>query len=428
MVVQGIAPSIWGALSDIFGRRVIFIGTFAVFMLANIALAVSNSFTTLMVFRGLQAAGSAATISIGAGVIGDITEPAERGGLIGIFGGIRMFGQSFGPVLGGVLAQFLGWRSLFWFLFIAGGFSLLSIIVLLPETLRRVAGNGSVALAGFHRPLLCNSSLWTTQLRKEKRPRFSFWNVVAPLKMLLEKDVAATLLFGAVVYAAWSMVTTSTTSIFLFQYHYTESIVGLMFLPNGAGCVLGSFITGKLMDRDYKYYETRYRTSRGLPEGTAIKVKNHPEFPASRARLRNMWWVTPLFLISLGTYGPALLASNPAPALICQFVIAFTSTSTFSMNSALMVDFFTGSSASATAVNNLVRCSIGAAGVSVIQIMISSVGKTLTFPILAAVVLLLVPLVVMEWFWGEQWRMERLGKLHAMEKRVKEKAEGGEDV
>lgn len=87
MVVQGLAPSFWGPLSDTQGRRITFIGTFAVYLLANIGLGFSNSFAALMVFRGIQAAGSAATISVGAGVIGDITTARERGGLIGVFGG-----------------------------------------------------------------------------------------------------------------------------------------------------------------------------------------------------------------------------------------------------------------------------------------------------------------------------------------------------
>lgn len=65
MIVQGLAPSFWGTFSDILGRRVIFIGTFIVYIIANIALGVSNNYGELMAFRALQAAGSAATISIG---------------------------------------------------------------------------------------------------------------------------------------------------------------------------------------------------------------------------------------------------------------------------------------------------------------------------------------------------------------------------
>ena len=58
-------------------------GTFVVYLIANICLAFSNNFALLMVFRGMQATGSAATISIGQGVIADIASPKERGSFTG---------------------------------------------------------------------------------------------------------------------------------------------------------------------------------------------------------------------------------------------------------------------------------------------------------------------------------------------------------
>lgn len=65
MIVQGITPTFWGSISDVTGRRPVFVGTFIVYLIANIVLAVSTNYAELMVFRALQAAGSAATISIG---------------------------------------------------------------------------------------------------------------------------------------------------------------------------------------------------------------------------------------------------------------------------------------------------------------------------------------------------------------------------
>ena len=65
MIVQGLAPSFWGSMSDATGRRPVFIGTFVVYLVANIALAESKNYGELMAFRALQAAGSAATIPIG---------------------------------------------------------------------------------------------------------------------------------------------------------------------------------------------------------------------------------------------------------------------------------------------------------------------------------------------------------------------------
>lgn len=65
MIVQGLAPSFWGSFSDVLGRRMIFVGTFLVYIVSNIALGVSKNYGELMAFRALQAAGSSATISIG---------------------------------------------------------------------------------------------------------------------------------------------------------------------------------------------------------------------------------------------------------------------------------------------------------------------------------------------------------------------------
>lgn len=65
LIVQGISPLIWGSLSDVLGRRPIYIYSFALYISANVALSFSPSFAVLLIFRGIQAAGSASTVSIG---------------------------------------------------------------------------------------------------------------------------------------------------------------------------------------------------------------------------------------------------------------------------------------------------------------------------------------------------------------------------
>lgn len=58
-----------------------------------------------------------------------------------------------------------------------------------------------------------------------------------PAKLLREKDILSSLLFGGVVYAIWSMVTASTTSLFKQKFHLSELLIGLAFLPNGMFCL-----------------------------------------------------------------------------------------------------------------------------------------------------------------------------------------------
>ena len=336
-----------------------------------------------------------------------------------------MAGQSLGPVIGGVLAQFLGWHAIFWFLFITGSVSLVSIITLLPETLRRIGGNGSIRLRGFHKPLVHDASQWTSGEIPAKAPLITLRHITRPLEALSEKDIFVTLLFGSFVYAFWSMVTTSTTSIFIWKYKYSESVVGLLFLPNGIGCILGSYITGRIMDRDYRKVEAEFMATHSLEPGTGISLRKRTDFPIEKARLRSMWWITATFITAMACYGPSLKLPNPAMPLVLQFMISFTATSTFSMNSALMIDFYPGSSASATAVNNFVRCSVGATGVSVIQPLINSVGTIFAFPILAGITLALTPLIMAEWKWGEKWRAARIAKAEAKaETKAEAKAEG----
>jgi MFS family permease len=148
-----------------------------------------------------------------------------------------MLGQSIGPVLGGILTQFFGFRSIFYFLFILGGLVLLFIVFFLPETLRVIAGNGTVRLQGIQRPLIHNFTKepeYTTEPDPNRvREKISFMTVVEPLKFLFEKDVFVSLFFGGIVYTVWSMVTASTTSLFQERYHLNSLLTGLAFLPNG---------------------------------------------------------------------------------------------------------------------------------------------------------------------------------------------------
>ncbi|CAH0033886.1 unnamed protein product [Clonostachys rhizophaga] len=419
MVVQGIAPSIFGAVSDTGGRRLAFVLTLSVYTASNLALAFTSNYPMLMVLRGLQAAGSAATISISAGVISDIADPNERGGFMGTNAGIRMTGQAIGPIIGGALNSAWDFRSIFWLLFSMSISVLLGLLVFLPETQRTVAGNGSIPLSGFKKPFtywIQPPKEWATESKQTLEPskvRPSLKEVFAPLGYIFEKDIAALLSWGAIVYTAWSMVTSSTTTALLRGYPFLNQWqIGLCFLPNGLGCVLGSLSTGRLLDRSFKSVEEQYKKERRV---STVNIKKDREFPFERARLPMVPYFSIAFVISMALYGPSFelndihrfQSSNLAAPLILQFFIAFTSTAIFNVNSTMLIDCFPDRSASATALNNLCRCLLGAAGVSAIQPMIDAMKLRNSFLILAGVVIIFSPLIWIEWRWGQSWRQER---------------------
>lgn len=140
-------------------------------------------------------------------------------------------------MFGGILSQYLGFRWIFWFLTIVAGASLLSILIFLPETLRPIAGNGTVPLKGVHKPFIYyltgQKGAQEGAVPDKKKTKVNIGTVFAPLTFLKEKDVFITLFYGSIVYTAWSMVTSSTSDLFEETYGLTTLQVGLTFLGNG---------------------------------------------------------------------------------------------------------------------------------------------------------------------------------------------------
>jgi hypothetical protein len=172
------------------------------------------------------------------------------------------------------------------------------------------------------------------------------------------------------------------------------------------------------MTRDYEKAEATYKTVERLPADYNLPPKSIPaNFPIEHARLRRLPLVSTIFGISTAAYGfslafPAVTSLRGwiAVPLILQFLIASTSNAVFAMNQTLVSDISPGKGASSTALNNLVRCGLGAVGVALIDMMIAGFGPASTFLGLALLMLACMPLAVMNWYWGIEWRAARINK------------------
>lgn len=186
----------------------------------------------------------------------------------------------------------------------------------------------------------------------------------------------------------------------------------------GFGTIVGSAIAGKLMTREFINYEREYLFKNPHSPLPSKNKKDLPaDFPIEHARLRHTPWITALFTISTAIYGftvlPAAqlpLVSRPgwiAVPLTLQFIIAATSNAVFAINTALVSDLCPGKGAGATAINNLVRCSLGALGVGFVDAMIGSFGSAASFLGLGLLTAAMGVLLAMEWSWGMHWRNQR---------------------
>jgi MFS transporter, DHA1 family, multidrug resistance protein len=124
-----------GALSDSFGRRPVVLVGIAMFTLASLGCAMSQTIGQLVFFRGLQGLSTGAGIVVSRAVIRDMFPPAEAQRVMSqvtIYFGVA---PAVAPIVGGWLFVHLGWHSVFWFLTGIGVVLWAANFRLLPETL-----------------------------------------------------------------------------------------------------------------------------------------------------------------------------------------------------------------------------------------------------------------------------------------------------
>jgi EmrB/QacA subfamily drug resistance transporter len=132
LLTSTISVPFWGKLSDLYGRKPMFIIGIVMFLIGSALSGLSQDMGQLIFFRGLQGIGAGSLFPIALAVIGDLFSPAERGRYQGLFGAV--FGIAFiaGPLIGGWLTEQISWHWIFYVNIPIGLVSLFFIWRLLP--------------------------------------------------------------------------------------------------------------------------------------------------------------------------------------------------------------------------------------------------------------------------------------------------------
>lgn len=113
LLTATISGPLYGKLSDLFGRRPIFLFGIGVFMIGSLLSGLSQEMWQLVVARGVQGLGSGALFPIAMAVIADLFAPSERGKYQGLFGAVFGLSSLLGPAIGGLITDTIGWPFVF---------------------------------------------------------------------------------------------------------------------------------------------------------------------------------------------------------------------------------------------------------------------------------------------------------------------------
>ena len=113
LVTSTVTVPVWGKLSDLYGRRLLYQMGIGVFLLGTLLSGLSNSMTELIIFRAIQGLGAGALVPLGMTIIGDIFTLHERAKMQAYFSGVWGLSSVVGPVVGGFITDQISWRWLF---------------------------------------------------------------------------------------------------------------------------------------------------------------------------------------------------------------------------------------------------------------------------------------------------------------------------
>ncbi|MDE5774227.1 MAG: multidrug effflux MFS transporter [Muribaculaceae bacterium] len=212
MIGMGLGSVIWGSASDRYGRKPILLISLIIFVLSTVVSLFSETITFFIVCRLFQGLGAGGAMVLSTSIPADVYMGRQLAKLMAIIGAVNGVAPALGPVVGGFMADWVGWRGIFVVLLIIGGV-MTFWTTRYKETLppqRRLRAHSLSDYVKAYRSLFCNG-------------RFMIYVTI--------KAVAIGLLYAYI-----------SSAPFILQSHYGFSAMtfGLIFGGNALAMSIGS--------------------------------------------------------------------------------------------------------------------------------------------------------------------------------------------
>jgi len=269
---------VWGKLGDLYNRKLMFLGSVAVFIVGSALSGQASTMTELIGFRALQGIGAGGMMAGAFAFIGVLLPPRERGKYQGMVAMIQAVGSIGGPLVGGFITTHLGWRWAFYVNIPIGLICIVWCWVMLrvPPSTRR--GKVVIDWAGITLMTSMISALVLAATWAGSTYAWGSWQVaglaaavaVLLIAFIAAEHRAAEPLLPLRIFTgrrnfpiAAILLTVAGVSLFggtLYLPLYQQTVQGasaqnsgLLLLPMMVGTVVASMIAGKVMSKTGRY-------------------------------------------------------------------------------------------------------------------------------------------------------------------------------
>ncbi|KJZ72783.1 hypothetical protein HIM_07858 [Hirsutella minnesotensis 3608] len=383
-------PLFFAPLSEVYGRRWIFIITFALYSVFNLLCAFAPNYGALLVGRLITGTLVSAPLSNAPGVLADVWNPIERGTAMAGFAASIWAGSAMGPVVGGFILLKKDWRWVFYTqMFLAAGTC--ALMAFLPEThaptlLRQKARRiRQAGISGFENVKAAADD--------QDRSLQSVFKIALTRPWIILFDTIALLcaIYLSVVYTLLYMLFDIYPIVFEFKRGWLPGVAELPLLGTIVGCVIGGFII---------VVETRKRGNK-IKRGEKTMADYTPEDRLPLAMYGGVGFSVAMFWFSwTGHYNsihwivPTLAGVLLSISLLLVFV-AFLN---------YIVDTYVMYAASAIAANTIVRSACGAAAPLFTPQMFVAMGVGPGGSVIGGVAALLAVIPFLFYKYGKQIR------------------------
>lgn len=274
IVTTAMATPLLGKLSDIFGRRRMYLMSVTVFLTGSVLCGLAQNIDQLIVYRAIQGIGGGGIGAITFAIIAELVVPRERGKYIGLFTSAYALSSVAGPLIGGWIVEQTSWRWIFLVNIPIGGVALAITASVLHMKFHRIEAKVdirgavllSLAILGLFIALEFGRSWgWTSIrllgtvmatvfvlgafVREERRAA----EPIVPMRLLRDRVVLVCSIVAFLIGTAMFGVSLYFSVYFQDVRFISPTVSGLQSLPIIIGILVSSTIIGRLISRTGKY-------------------------------------------------------------------------------------------------------------------------------------------------------------------------------